>query len=71
MHWELTAMTPSAAAWLDKARARHRGQGRAFSRTQEFVAGLYWFTTLPLETRLGLVHEYRERLVGVTPPRPQ
>jgi hypothetical protein len=71
MHWELTAMTPSAAAWLDKARAGNQGQGRAFSRTQEFVAGLSWFTTLPLETRLDLVHAFREQLVGVTPRRPQ
>ena len=58
MCWQPTAMPPSAAALLNKARAGHKGEGRAFSRTQEFVAGLYWFTTLPLETRLGLVHEF-------------
>ena len=63
MCWQPTAMPPSAAALLNKARAGHKGEGRAFSRTQEFVAGLYWFTTLPLETRLALVHEFRARLV--------
>ena len=63
MRWQPIAMAPSAAALLDKARAGPKGQGRAFSRTQEFVAGLYWFTTLPLETRLALVHEFRARPV--------
>jgi hypothetical protein len=62
MRWQPTAMPPSAAALLNKARAGHKGQRRAFSRTQEFVAGLYWFTTLPLETRLELVHEFRAGL---------
>jgi hypothetical protein len=55
-------MPPPAAALLNRARAGHQGEGRAFSRTQEFVAGLYWFTTLPLETRLGLVHDFRAGL---------
>jgi hypothetical protein len=59
MRWQLTAMPPSAAAWLNKARAGHKGQGRGFSRVQEFVAGLYWFAALPLETRLEFVRTYR------------
>ena len=59
MRWQLTAMPPSAAAWLNKARSGHRGEGRQFSRMQEFVAGLYWFSILPLETRLEFVHAYR------------
>jgi hypothetical protein len=61
--WQPIAMPPSAAALLNKARAGPKEQGRAFSRTQDFVAGLYWFTTLPLETRLALVHEFRARSV--------
>jgi hypothetical protein len=63
MCWQPIAMPPSAAALLSKALGGPKEQGRAFSRTQEFVAGLYWFTTLPLETRLALVHEFRARLV--------
>jgi hypothetical protein len=63
MHWQAIAMPPSAAALLTKARAGRKGQGGAFSRTQEFVAGLYWFTTLPLETRLELVHAFTARPV--------
>jgi hypothetical protein len=63
MRWELTAMPPSAVALLNKARAGDTGQGGAFSRTQEFVAGLHWFATLPLETRLELVHRFRARPV--------
>jgi hypothetical protein len=59
MRWQLTGMPPSAAALLNKARAGHRGEVREFSRVQEFVAGLYWFSTLPLDTRLELVHAYR------------
>jgi hypothetical protein len=59
MRWQATAMPPSAAALLNKARAGHKGRGREFSRTQEFVAGLYWFTTLPLEARLDLIHAFR------------
>jgi hypothetical protein len=58
MRWQPITVPPFAAALLDKARAGHEGQGRSFSRTQEFVAGLYWFTALPLETRLELVHEF-------------
>ena len=59
MRWQPIAMPPSAAALLNKARAGHRGQVRRFSRMQEFVAGLFWFSTLPLETRLEFVHAYR------------
>jgi hypothetical protein len=57
--WQPTVVPPSAAALLNKARAGHRGEGRGFSLTQEFVAALHWFATLPLETRLELVREYR------------
>jgi hypothetical protein len=63
MRWELIAIPPSAVALLNKARAGHKGQGHAFSRTQEFVAGLHWFTTLPLEKRLEFVHALRARPV--------
>jgi hypothetical protein len=59
MRWQLTVMPPSAAALLNKARAGRQGHGRGFSRTQEFVAGLYWFATLPRETRLEIVHAFR------------
>jgi hypothetical protein len=61
MRWEPIAMPPSAAALFNKARAGHTGRGSAFSRTQEIVAGLYWFATLPLEIRLGVVHEFMSR----------
>jgi hypothetical protein len=64
MRWQPTVMPPSAAALLNKARAGDTRQGRAFSRTQEFVAGLYWFSTLPIETRLELVRQFRTHPVA-------
>jgi hypothetical protein len=63
MHWQPTVMPPSAAASLTRARAAHQARSRQFSKLQEFVAGLYWFTTLPHEIRLELVHEFRSRPV--------
>ena len=59
MRWQPTVVPLSAAALLRMARAGHKGRGREFSQTQEFVAGLYWFTTLPLETRLEIVNDFR------------
>jgi hypothetical protein len=59
MRWQPTAMPPSAVAFLNKARARHKESRREFSQTQEFVAGLYWFATLPLEARLEFVDAFR------------
>jgi hypothetical protein len=65
MRWQPTAMPPSAIALLHKARAGHKERGREFSQTQEFVAGLYWFITLPLEARLELLDAFTAR------PEPQ
>jgi hypothetical protein len=62
MRWQLTAMPPSAAASLNKARAEWGGHGHGFSRTQEFVAALYWFATLPLETRRKIAREFEIHL---------
>jgi hypothetical protein len=58
MRWQPTAMPRSAADLLHNARGRRRGPGGEFSRTQEFVAALYWFTTFPLEMRLEMVREF-------------
>jgi hypothetical protein len=71
--WEPAAMPPSTAALLNRTRTGHEGQKRAFSRTQEFVAGLHWFTTLPIERRVELVDEFtthpvaQDRLKADTP----
>jgi hypothetical protein len=67
MRWQPLAVPPSAVAFLDQARVTRKGQRREFSRTQEFVAALYWFTTLPLVTQLKIVRALESQLAKQDP----
>jgi hypothetical protein len=58
MRWQPTAMPPSAAALLNKARAGRGVRGAEFSRAQEFVAALSYYATLPVELQLKIVQEF-------------
>ena len=62
MRCQATAIPASAAALLNRARTGRGGRSREFSRTQEFVAALYWFATFPIETRLEITREFGIRL---------
>jgi hypothetical protein len=49
MRWQPIAIPPSATGLLNMARGGRERLSGKFSRTQEFVAALYWFATFPLE----------------------
>jgi hypothetical protein len=61
MLWQPVFVPPSADALLNKARAENTGRRSGFSKTQEFVAALHWFISLPTESQVAIVVDFRDR----------
>jgi hypothetical protein len=57
-------MPPFAAACFTKTRAERGAHGGGYTRTQEFVALLHWFTTFPLEVQLEIVRRFEVHLAS-------